>query len=101
MLRKLKQLNKLRVSEFGHGDIMGWSPTDWGCAVAGETGELCNLLKKVKRGEDIPIKDIAYEIADVLIYLDLVAQRMGIDLEEAMIEKFNLKSDEIGSKIKF
>ena len=46
-----------------------WSPTDWGCALAGEVGELCNFLKKRLRGQDIPDKAIADEIADVMICL--------------------------------
>lgn len=50
-----------------------WTPTDWGCAAAGEMGELCNLLKKQLRGDEVKKEDIAGEIADVVIYLDLLA----------------------------
>ena len=74
-----------------------WSPTDWGCALAGEVGELCNFLKKRLRGQDIPDKAIADEIADVMIYLCLLSSRMNIDLEQAVISKFNEVSQRKGS----
>ncbi len=66
----------------------------------GEGGELCNMLKKRRRGEAIPDKDIAHELADIQIYLDLLAQRLGINLEAAVIEKFNIVSAKRGSDIR-
>ena len=35
---------------------LDWSPMEWGCALAGEVGELCNFLKKMSRGDKIPKK---------------------------------------------
>lgn len=40
------------------------------------------------------------ELADVQIYLDLLALSIEIDLEEATVEKFNEVSDRIGVNIK-
>lgn len=40
--------------------------------------------------------DLAVEIADTFIYLDLLAQSQGIDLETAVIDKFNRTSTKIG-----
>ena len=60
--------------------------------MAGEVGELCNLLKKIRRGEDIDPEDVEMEMADVAIYLDLVAHHAGIDLGEAIRHKFNRDS---------
>lgn len=77
-----------------------WSETDWGCALAGEVGELCNLIKKRRRGENISIESIADEIADVFTYLDLTSSKFGINLEQAIIKKFNEVSDRVGSLIK-
>ena len=77
--------------------IESWSEGDWGLAMAGEAGETCNLLKKRRRGEDIPLEDVADEIADMVIYADLLAARMGINLEEAVIRKYNTVSDRVGS----
>ena len=103
---ELRKANIRRLPDFGkhfpgdgtHG-LYDWSPTDWGCALAGETGELCNLLKKVRRGEPITIESIAKEMADIQTYLDLLAARLNIDLAAATIAKFNEKSREIGSKV--
>lgn len=39
---------------------------------------------------------LADELADTFIYLDLVAQSQGIDLEAAVIAKFNKTSEKIG-----
>jgi NTP pyrophosphatase (non-canonical NTP hydrolase) len=77
-----------------------WSPTDWACAVAGEVGEACNLIKKLRRGEDIPVQAIAFELADAVGYIDLLAARLGIDLGEAVREKFNIVSERVGSKVR-
>ncbi|MDZ7711723.1 MAG: MazG-like family protein [Rhodovibrio sp.] len=68
--------------------------------MSGETGELANLLKKVQRG-DVSRNDprIADEFADVLIYLDLLAAEMGVNLSEAVTCKFNQTSEKVGSTV--
>ena len=79
-------------------DLHDWSPTDWACALAGEVGEACNLIKKLRRGEDVSRERIGEELADTLIYLDLLAQRLDIDLAAAVVNKFNADSEKRGSK---
>lgn len=76
-----------------------YSGMDWGCCLAGEVGELCNLLKKRRRGDQVSDQAIAGEIGDVIAYLDLLAARLGIDLARAAREKFNRKSAEFGTEI--
>jgi NTP pyrophosphatase (non-canonical NTP hydrolase) len=100
-LATLRAANLSRVVRFGHGDIKalhGWGPMQWGCALAGEVGELCNFLKKYERQmpsdpslEDLSI-EIAGEIADVLIYLDLLAAYFDFDLTRVVTTKFNRTS---------
>ena len=77
---------------------LNWSPMEWGCALSGEVGELCNFLKKISRGDKIPKKDLAYEISGIMTYLSLLADNLDIDLEDAIIEKFNVVSKRWGSK---
>jgi len=72
----------------------------WTTAIAGECGELCNLVKKQVRDEKDLSADIGKEIADVVIYADLLATRMGFRLEDLVRLKFNEVSDRRGSKIK-
>ena len=80
------------------GHSLHWSPMEWGCALSGEVGELCNFLKKMSRGDKIPKKYLAYEIADIMTYLSLLADNLDIDLEPAIVEKFNIVSKRWGSK---
>lgn len=82
------------------GKLYDWSPTDWACAMAGECGEACNLIKKLRRGEEISVTDIGEELADVVIYVDLLAARLGINLNDAVVAKFNKVSAKRGSEIK-
>lgn len=76
------------------------STTDLGCALAGEVGEACNLIYKRAMGKSIPIADIAKELADAMTYLDLLAARLGIDLGEAVVQKFNEVSVRIDSPVR-
>ncbi|NJO65998.1 MAG: hypothetical protein HC836_50410, partial [Richelia sp. RM2_1_2] len=54
-----------------------WGEVDWACALAGETGELCNFIKKRRRGENIPVEELAKELADIVCYADLLADHLG------------------------
>lgn len=76
-----------------------WTPSDWFMAAAGELGEAGNKLKKLRRGEDVPMVEIAHELADTVIYLDLLAHRLGVDLGEAVREKFNIVSGRVRSEV--
>ena len=103
VLKQLKEANAERVEDFGH-KLMDWTPTDWACAMAGETGELCNIVKKLHRG-DYTLEELhenemlADEAADIVCYLDLLCQRLGIDLQTAVVNKFNKVSKKIGSDV--
>jgi len=95
LLKQLKTENASRCQSFGH-TLTDWSPAMWSNAIAGETGELCNKVKKLMRGDDICIEAIEEEVADIVIYLDLFCQRVGIDLHNAIATKFNHVSDKLG-----
>lgn len=97
-LEELRQANLKRSEETFHS-IDSWSLTDWACAAAGELGEACNLIKKRRRGDDINTEDIADEIADTLIYLDLLSSRLGEELSIAVRRKFNAVSERTGSSV--
>lgn len=80
-----------------------WTFSDWMMAMTGEQGELANLLKKIRRGDftlEEKREEVAKEIADVAIYLDLLAAKLGIDLGKAVREKFNEVSDRRDCPIK-
>lgn len=99
VLKQLKEASRKRCAAFGF-ELDEWTVTDWGNATAGEVGELCNKLKKIRRGDVIPLMSVGEEAADVAIYLDLTCQRLGLTLEQLIVHTFNKKSDDIGSPIK-
>ena len=91
------------VEVFGHQEgLRDWSPAEWSNALAGEAGELCNMTKKLLRDgpASIDMAELGKEIADVVIYADLVATRMGFKLEDLVRQKFNEVSERRGSDIK-
>jgi NTP pyrophosphatase (non-canonical NTP hydrolase) len=97
--KKFHEINVARSkSDIKHSN--SWIPLSWAGALAGECGELANYCKKMARGDKIEKKDLAYEIADILTYLSLIADQLDIDMEEAVIEKFNIVSKRWGSKYK-
>lgn len=67
--------------------------------LAGETGEACNVVKKLERerlgirGSRATKEQAAEEIADVVICASLLANDLGIDLSKAIREKFNKTSE--------
>lgn len=95
-----KQLNKANIDrcESSFHPVDGWSPTDWATAVAGEVGEACNLIKKLRRGEDVSLYEIGDELADAVIYIDLLCHRLGLSLSERVVKKFNEVSVRVGSE---
>jgi NTP pyrophosphatase (non-canonical NTP hydrolase) len=117
----LRQANLMRLpqfknsrGEYAHSEMDGsdWSPSDWFEAMAGEVGEFANWHKKFRRG-DISFEEFqqhaAKELADVQIYLDILALRCldlpgrphptGIDLGQATRLKFNEVSERVGANV--
>lgn len=108
----LRGANMARLPQFKnkHGqpahsepDGSDWSPAQWVQAVLGELGEYANLRKKFERGDvdaETFKREAAHELADVQTYLDILAFRLGIDLGAAVIEKFNIVSERVGSTVR-
>ncbi len=114
-IKEFHEANEARrraSSSTGGGTESTWNLADWTNELCGEAGELANLAKKIRRARpaqngkkaDPTLEeakgDLAAEIADVVICASLVAGYLGIDLEQAMREKFNVVSDRMGSDIK-
>jgi NTP pyrophosphatase (non-canonical NTP hydrolase) len=91
----LRKKNKERQKSYKIAE--DWSLTNWARVAM---GELCNKIKKLRRGENISTKEIADEIADTVTYLDLLADKLNISLPEAIISKFNKVSDRVNSNVK-
>ncbi len=120
-IRQFSALNVVRAVHWHRDGLDSWSPAEWGNALAGEVGELCNVLKKILR-HDKGIQQLAEadegsyndpnvrarliglaekEIADSYTYLDLVAARLGIDVQRCVVGKFNEISEREGLPQRF
>jgi len=84
-------------------DGSDWTYAQWLNAATGELGELSNLIKKIDRG-DFTVEelrdDLGREAADVVTYLDILMNRLGIDYGLAVRNKFNEVSDRVGCDVK-
>jgi len=75
-----------------------------GNELAGEVGEACNVIKKLERermgirGSRDTVEHLAEELADVEICNGLIAMQAGIDLDAAVVAKFNATSEKMGLK---
>lgn len=104
-LEQLREQNRSRAERWHGPGTEPWSLADWSNAMCGEAGEAANVVKKIRRhetsiGESYNTPDLtalnqslAHELADLLIYADLLAMNANIDLSEAIREKFNLVSE--------
>lgn len=113
----LRAANLARCNQSFHpgGGIKDWSPSDWATAMAGECGEACNEVKKLRRIAPYPeainagqsgdylaaLDRLSDELGDLIAYADLLAARFGIDLGAAVARKFDKVSDRVSSPIKF
>lgn len=101
----LRLANTKRLKNHVYGKCEDdWTTAHWVQAMLGEFGELANILKKVDRG-DFNIESVSVEIgeelADIQTYLDILSHKLGINLGDVTMSKFNKISDRVGSDIYF
>ena len=103
--RDLTSINMSRAHKW-HPDFFNpsspnhWNGADWSNAMCGEAGEAANVVKKIRRIETgvrgraddkLPklIDKLGGELADTMIYIDLLASYYRLDLPACIIVKFN------------
>lgn len=94
--------NKKGLPAHSKPDGSDWALSTWCNAVLGELGELANLIKKVERGDltlDEAREAAGKECADVATYLDILAFRLGVDLGQTTMDKFNEVSHRVGAGV--
>lgn len=76
-----------RILDFNNEYFPNWRSVDevyHSNALAGEVGELCNMIKHRAGGginKSIPEGvEVAFECADIFIYLSMVLEKLGIDI---------------------
>lgn len=105
-----RQRNKL-----WHAGAQPWTGADWGNAAAGEMGEACNVIKKLRRielgmtGNQLRnqstnvqelVDKLRGELGGTIIYILSICDHYGIDLTDAIRDEFNKVSDEQGLDVK-
>ena len=99
-LRDLRDANATRQNEWDPSDAI--TPSYRGNELAGEVGEACNVIKKLERerlglrGTRSNRSALAEELADIVICVDLICMKYGINLDFAVIQKFNATSEKYG-----
>ncbi len=108
-LKDLRDANERRAILWRDGKVADDVPLEFALVeLAGETGEACNVGKKLARTrlgikggvDDSALEHLADELADVVICADLAAIKAGIDLNAAVRRKFNATSDKHGFDVK-
>lgn len=92
----LRSVNLARCEEGFHHSLKSWSPSQWLVAVGGEVGEALNVVKKITRVTDglgqfhdtdvdqLRLK-LGGELADCVIYLDLLLARFDLQIDIAFV----------------
>src|ERR1700684_2841352 len=99
MTFKTFQEENAKRCETMYHSVKGWPIENWCLAIAGEAGELCNLVKKCIRG-DFTVQEkraeILKEVADVITYCDLLCSFLDADTGNEVYKKFHEVSKRIG-----
>lgn len=101
-LDALRKANLARQAERDPASLI--TPSYRGNELAGEVGEACNIIKKLERerlgirGSRASVEDLALELADIVICVDLLASSYGIYLDGAVVRKFNMISEKYNLK---
>lgn len=97
----LRDANARRADEIDDRKhaISYYSGQHWVCGLASELGEVADIIQDAARGKTLyeDVEHLAEEIADVVIYADLLAQRYGINLGDAVRRKFNKTSEKLAA----
>lgn len=70
--------------------------------LAGETGEVLELAKKLKRdgmSEDVFRNRLKFELGDVLVYVSLIASRNGLSLHDIMRDVKDKLEDRVNRNV--
>lgn len=81
----------LRAIRWHKGGLQTWDPPRWSNAAAGEMGD-----SGVPADREMAIMKVAKELGDTIVYLDLLAQRLGLTTEDCVRYAFNEISEREG-----
>ena len=92
---------KNRLADFAK--IRDWekfhSPKNLAMAIAGEAGELLEIFQWLTEQESVRIKNdpsikekVSHELADITLYIISIADKLNIDLNEAILNKMEINN---------
>lgn len=113
-LQRLREVNTARCYSpegFKHDKDDDWTILEWAAVIAGEAGEIIGAAKKLRCREKKlggaqfvdPIEGMQAtreEVADVILYCDLLLAIMDADFEQTVKDKFNKTSATHGMPFK-
>ncbi len=88
------RVNRSRSYAIGHNTDTKFDLQYMSIGLAGEVGELCNLVKKQIRDKVDHKTAMMKEICDIQIYLDLLTEQLGCSIEDCL----KLKWDEVSER---
>jgi len=97
--QQLARANRQRCENGFRRAVEDWSPTDWATALAAEVGEACNLIQKLRRGEEVDLDAIADELADGGDERGPALPAAGAGPGAAVRRKFKRDSRRVGSDV--
>lgn len=78
-MNEYQELQMRTASEAAYTDMI----TNAALGLAGESGEVCDIVKKAKfQGHKLDVEHVIEELGDVLWYVSLGAKGCGITLDE-------------------
>lgn len=104
---EFRRRNLERKARWHEGSTREWVGPDWGNELAGETGEACNIIKKMQRNDDGIFQagqptyaemrmNLKKEIGDVVICAELIAEFYDMSLADCVRYAFNKTSEKNG-----
>lgn len=112
-----RERNEERAGTYFLSSVREWTLSQFVTAIAGEVGSAAHIAKKIDGDREARLLDsdtswigvpggpqtvrgaLADELADIVIYVDLLAQRIGVELATAVAAKFNATSARRHSKV--
>ena len=107
-LDEFSRINRIRCEgEYGFKQPLdSWSLSDWMNALVGELCEASDVVERLNyhqnstsdntAPEETIRQELADKLGDIYTHLDLLAQRADIDLQQAVISRWDLISERIG-----
>lgn len=94
----LRVANEQRNQDAWCANARSWSPQNWADQVSMEGTKLAAIISQMEG--PATIKEVKDSMADLIIKVDLLAERMGLELSDLVVGRFNETSTDKDSEIR-